>query len=173
MGEVRICSKRSRPWWGHPLKQSTWANGSSPTPAGQGRNQHRIKLDPLNGVTVAWLGQTEGPLAMAPGFIPPSCTGFLGTYSLLIYIFLSLDIVERALVLPQSKCALHSLRSGWGLGRRKRWREWELGLVCKMNKDSLFSFLKHKNKKYVTSCFIVPGLLRDCLVSQKTLWTVK
>ena len=44
VGGVRIWAKRSRPWWGHPLKQFTWANWSSPTPAGQGRNQHRTNL---------------------------------------------------------------------------------------------------------------------------------
>ena len=53
-------------------------------------------------LTDAWLGQTEGPLAVAPGFIPTACTVFLGTYSLWMDILLSLDIVGRALDLPQS-----------------------------------------------------------------------
>ena len=54
-------------------------------------------------LTVAWLGQTEGSLAVAPGFIPAACTGFLGFYSLWIYTLLSLDIAGRALNFPQSK----------------------------------------------------------------------
>ena len=52
-------------------------------------------------LTVAWLRQTKGPLAVAPGFIPTACTGFLDSYSLWIDVLLGLDIVGRVLNLPQ------------------------------------------------------------------------
>ena len=32
-------------------------------------------------LTIAWLEQTEEPLAEAPGFIPTTCTGSFETYS--------------------------------------------------------------------------------------------
>ena len=48
VGGVRIWTKRSRPWRVHSLKQFTWTNRSSPTPAGLERNKHRTKLVPLN-----------------------------------------------------------------------------------------------------------------------------
>ena len=57
---------------------------------------------------------------------------------------LNLDIVGRALALPQSNVldffdssweALLSLRSGIGGQERK---EWELDLACKMRKNSFF-----------------------------------
>ena len=54
-------------------------------------------------LTVAWLWQTEGPLAVALGFVSAACTGFLGSYSLWIYTLLSLDVVGRTLDLPQGK----------------------------------------------------------------------
>ena len=50
----------------------------------------------------AWLGQTEEPLAVAPGFIFTVFTGFGGTYSLWTDTLVSLDIVGRALNLSQS-----------------------------------------------------------------------
>ena len=52
-------------------------------------------------LTVVWLGQTEGPLAVTPGFIPTACTSIFGTYSLWMDTLLSLDIVGRALDLTQ------------------------------------------------------------------------
>ena len=51
---------------------------------------------------VAWLGKTVGPLTVAPEFIPTACAAFVGTHSLWIYTLLSLDIVGRALDLPQT-----------------------------------------------------------------------
>ena len=41
-------SKEVKTMMGTPLKQLTRARGSSPTLAGQGRNQHRTKLVPVN-----------------------------------------------------------------------------------------------------------------------------
>ena len=63
--------------------------------------------------------QTEGPLSVAPGFIPTACTGFFGTYSLWMDTFLSLDIVGRALNLAQSNVPF--LFEEW-IGE---WAEWE------------------------------------------------
>ena len=37
-------------------------------------------------MTVVWMGQTAGLLAVAPGFIPTACTDFLGSYSLWGYL---------------------------------------------------------------------------------------
>ena len=68
-------------------------------------------------LTVVWLEQTEGPLAVAPGFIPIACTVFLGFYSLWIYTLLSLDVVGRALDLSQSKVPYP----------HRWWREEEMG----------------------------------------------
>ena len=82
VGKVRIWAKRSRPWWAHPLKQFTWANGSSSIQSGQGRNKHRTKIVPLNMVDRCMARADRGPLAVAPGFIPTACIVFLWTYSL-------------------------------------------------------------------------------------------
>ena len=62
------------------------------------------------GVTVALLGQAEGPQAMAPEFVPAAWTCFFLMASLL-----SLDTVGRALVLPWSKvpCPLWGVDGGW------------------------------------------------------------
>lgn len=98
-------------------------------------------------VTVARLG----PLAVALGFISPACTGCLGIYSLWMDIFLSLDIVERAVGLPQSDVP-HPLwsidRGGVGeyveeKGGRKGVR---LGMVCVMKEIVCFLFWKIKKK---------------------------
>ena len=51
---------------------------------------------------VIWLEKTDGPMAVAPGFISTACTGFLGNYSLWMDTLFSIDIVERDLELPQS-----------------------------------------------------------------------
>lgn len=40
-------------------------------------------------VTVPWLGQTAVPLAVATGFIPTACSGFLGIYPLRMGTLLS------------------------------------------------------------------------------------
>ena len=53
-------------------------------------------------LTGVCLGQTEGPLAVAPGFIPTACTGFLGTYSLWMNTLISLEIVGMTFGLPQN-----------------------------------------------------------------------
>ena len=75
-------------------------------------------------VTVVWLGQTES-LAVRPGFIPTALYWIFGAHFLWRDTLLSLDIVGRALVLPQSNVidfvdfpwkTLPSLRSGWGVG---------------------------------------------------------
>ena len=47
---------------------------------------------------------TAEPLAVAPGFIPAVCTGFLKTYSLWMNTLLSLDIVGNALDHPKAIC---------------------------------------------------------------------
>ena len=105
-------------------------------------------------VTVVWLGQSVEPLAVGPG---PYCLNWLfGDYSFWMDIWFYLDIVGRALVLPQSHVldfvdspweALPSLRSGWGLGlgvREGSWREqkeerkWEMHLLNKIIKDRYF-----------------------------------
>lgn len=39
------------------------------------------------------------------------------------------------------------IRSSQRGGIGERWREWEWGLVCKMQKDNVFSFQKKKLKK--------------------------
>ena len=96
-------------------------------------------------LTVAWLRQTEGPLAVAPGFIPTACTGFFNTYSLWVDTLLSLDIAERSLDLPPEPCALPSLRGGWdGLGRYLDGMEGGegVGTWIGMYNEKLFSFLK-------------------------------
>ena len=53
-------------------------------------------------VTVAWLGQTVGPVAVAPEFITTACTGYVETYSVWMGTLLTLDIEGKALDLPQS-----------------------------------------------------------------------
>ena len=134
VGGVRIWAKRSRPWWGHPLKQLTWANGSSPTPSRKGRNQHRTKLDLLNVVTVVWLGQTVVPLAVAPGFVPAACTGFF-EHILLGWIPYSAGYMWRALFLPRSN-VFWPLEDGGENGRREGSLNWDI----KWKKNSLVSF---------------------------------
>ena len=62
----------------------------------------------------------EGPLAVAPGFFPTACTGFLGIYYLCMDTLLSLDIVGR--VLPQSK---ESMGVGGGNGRKGESGTWD------------------------------------------------
>ena len=69
-----------------------------------------------------------------------------GTHSLWKDTLLSLDTVGRALNLPQSNVPYPL--SGLGWREWKEGREWELGLVCKMKEDSLFSF-QFKKKKHV------------------------
>ena len=67
-------------------------------------------------MTVVWLGQTAGPLAVTPGFIPISCTSFWGNHSLWLDILLSLDLVERVLDLPQSNVPTLSEECKGGVG---------------------------------------------------------
>ena len=70
-------------------------------------------------------GQTAGPLAVAPGFIPTAFTDFLEVHSLWMHTLLSLDIVGRALDLPQSNVPLSggvNMEVGGGSGRRGRSR---------------------------------------------------
>ena len=73
-------------------------------------------------VTAAWLGQTEGPLAVTPGFIPTVCIGFfLNPFSFDGH--LAQPRYSREGLGPSLKqCALPSLRSGWEWGK---WREWD------------------------------------------------
>ncbi|CAO2629443.1 hypothetical protein LEMLEM_LOCUS20494, partial [Lemmus lemmus] len=42
------------------------------------------------------LGQTEGSLTVALGFVSTACSGLLGSYSLWMYTFLILDVIGRA-----------------------------------------------------------------------------
>ena len=88
--------------------------------------------------------------------IYPYCLYWLfGAHSLWRDTLLSLDIEGRTLVLPQSDIqyfvdspweALPSWRRGWGVrgkesgGDRKRGGSGNWDLVCKIKKDSLFSF---------------------------------
>ena len=58
-------------------------------------------------VTAVWLGQTAGPLAVAPAFITTACTDLFGTYSLWMDTMLRLDKVGSALDLPQSSVPYH------------------------------------------------------------------
>lgn len=64
-------------------------------------------------VTAACLGQTEGPLARAPGFVPVACTGFLETYSLNGYLaqprYIREDIGEMCFSLSGEW-----MGAGWG-----------------------------------------------------------
>lgn len=53
-------------------------------------------------LTVVWMGQTEGPLVVATGFIPTAVLTFLETDSVWMDTLFILDIVGRALDLPQS-----------------------------------------------------------------------
>ena len=60
-------------------------------------------------------------------------------------ILLSLRIVSKGLGPSTKQCALPSLRSGWGIGKEggangKRGGSGNWDLVCKIKKDSLFSF---------------------------------
>ena len=120
--EMRIWAKRSRPWWVHPLKQFIWTNGSSPTPAGQGRKQHMSKLFLLNVGDSCMTGENCG--TTDSGTRTTDYTDDFATYSLWMNAFLSLDIVKRALEVPQSNVPSYPL---WGVdvGRsgRVRWRE--------------------------------------------------
>ena len=146
---MRIWAKRSRPWWVHPLKQSTWANGSSPTSAKLGRNKHRIKLVPLNVGDSCMAGADCGTTG------PTACTGFLGTYSLWMDTLINPDIVEPW-TFPKAMC-LNLSEDGRGKvgGMWMEWeegREWEFGLVCVMKGDSLFSFLNIEIKMVWGKC---------------------
>ena len=60
------------------------------------------KLVPLNAGDSYLAGADCRALAVAPEVVPTVSTGFFGTYSLWMDTFLSLDIVGRALDLPQS-----------------------------------------------------------------------
>ena len=112
VGGMRIWAKRSRPWWVHPLRQCTWANGSSPSPAGLWRNKHRRKQVPLNVIDCCMAGIEWGATGIAPGFITTACSGFLETYSLWMDTLLNLDIVGRDFGPSPKQCALLSLRCG-------------------------------------------------------------
>ena len=71
---------------------------------------------------MAW--QTEGPLAVARGFIPNGYTRFWGTYFLWRDTLLSLDIVGRAWAFPRALSL--TLSEEWmEVGFGKRWKEWE------------------------------------------------
>ena len=77
-------------------------------------------------MAVVWLGQAEGPLVVALGFVSPACTGFLGSYSLWIYALLNLDVVGRALDLPQGRVPCPPLGQE-GEKWKGVWRDWEEG----------------------------------------------
>ena len=79
-GGVRIWTRRSRPSWVHPLKQSTLANGSSTTPGRQESNKHRSKLVPLNVGDSAMAGSDWGVTGSGTRIYPYASTGFLGMY---------------------------------------------------------------------------------------------
>ena len=70
-------------------------------------------------VTVVWLGQAVGPLAVGAGLIPTACTGFFGTHSLWRNTLLSLNIVSRTLVLPQTNVPypLRRVDGRWCVGK--------------------------------------------------------
>ena len=147
VGGVRIWAKMSRPWWGHPLKQFTWANGSLPTLARQGRNQHRPILATLNVGESCMAGADCWATGSGTRIYPYCLYWLFGTYFLWIDTLLSLDIVGRALYLPQSNVPYPL----WGVdgdeGRWKEWkegREWELGLVVKWKKKIVCFFTKIK-----------------------------
>ena len=97
-------NKEVRTMMATPTETVYLSNRSSPTPVGLRKNKHSSKLVPLNVVDSAGLGQTEGPLAVAPGFIPTAFTDFLGI-CLLMDTLLSLHIVGRSLDLSQSNVA--------------------------------------------------------------------
>ena len=88
-------------------------------------------------MTVVWQGQTEVPLA--PGFVPAACNGFLEP------ILLDGYLTQPGYMSGPCSFLGAMFFGGW-------WREWkeeresELGLVCKMKKDSLVSFLKDKKR---------------------------
>ena len=116
---LRMWTKRSRPWWVHPLTQSTWANGSSSTPAGQRRNQHRSKLVPLN----------VGDSCMAGADCRATGSGSRAYSYCLYWLFgnpfsfdgyLAQPRYSRVGLGPSPSMCLPSLRSGWGVG-------WEVG----------------------------------------------
>ena len=66
---------------------------------------------------------------MTPGFIATACSGFLETYSLWMETLISLDVVRRALDLPQSKVP-YPLLGLKGIGVEGMGeREWEFELV--------------------------------------------
>ena len=100
VGGVRIWGKWSRPWWINPLKQSIWANGSSPTSVGLGRNQHRTKLVPLNVVDSCMAGADLGATGGGTR-IYPYCMYWLFFNLFSLDTLLILDIVGRSLDFPQ------------------------------------------------------------------------
>ena len=148
MWGVRIWEKRSRLWWVHPLKQSTWANESSPTPAGLGMNKHRIKLVPRIVVDSCMAGADWGVIGSAPGFIPTACTAFLGNYSLWMDTLLSLDIVGRPLDLPQSNVphCLWWVDAGW-VGGKWGGEGVETWIGMYNGKGSFLSLIKKEKRK--------------------------
>ena len=66
----------------------------------------------------------DWPLAVALVFISTKCTVFLGFCSSWIYTLLSLDLVGKALDLPQTKCLTLSYEY-MGVRWEDVWREWE------------------------------------------------
>ena len=86
-----------------------------------------------------------GPLEVALEFIPYCLYWpFWNLFSPDGY--LAQAVYSREGLGPYPKhCALPSPRSGWGVGWGGRWKEWEegleweLGLICKMRKNSLLS----------------------------------
>ena len=115
VGGVRIWAKKSRPWWRQPVKQFTWANGSSPVLTEPGRKQHRTKLGPWN-VDGCCITGADWRATGSGTRIPPYCLYWLlVTHWLWRDTLFSLDIVERTLVLIKEVCLTFSEKYclGW------------------------------------------------------------
>ena len=101
VGGMRISAKRSRPWWVHPLKQFTWVNGSSPTPAREGKKEHRSKQVSEYGWWLYGWGRLWGHW-QCTRIYPYSLYWHFWNLFFWMDTLLNLDIVGRALDLPQS-----------------------------------------------------------------------
>ena len=154
-GGVWIWAKRSRPLWGYPLKQLTWANGSLRILTWEQGNQHRTKLVPLS-VGDSYMTRADCGVTGSETMIYPYCFFWLfGTHYVWRDTFVNLYVLEKPCSCLKAMCStLWTLHRKpyplWGVdgcgmgswvgkvegaetGERK---EQELDLACRMRKDS-------------------------------------
>ena len=87
-------------------------------------------------------------MIMALGFVSTACTGFLGSYSIWMHTFLSLDGEGRALDFPQGRvpCPLLGLEGGEGeWERRRKMGRWE---KVEILNGIIYKAIKNLKKKF-------------------------